>query len=582
MTRQPFEFLNDISLRTLSRGYIEPANVDKYGGVKEAAIARYEHIAETSHNWLIKMGINRKDHKEKLLEGFSKGWSSLSTPVIGNFGNERGLPISCNGSYVGDSLESILFNYHEMGELMRYGAGTSSFIDVRSKGEEVSKGGTSGGAVPWMGLAGHYTTTITQAGLRRGSWAGYIDIRSKDIHDFIRIRDTNHPVQHVSFGVCIDDAWIEEMLEEPEGGEKRMLLVDIVLKRRKSGYPYIFFTDAANRGLHPRAVELKRRIWATNLCTEIMLPANEEESFVCNLSSQNLALFDEWKDTDWTETMVYFLDTIMQEYIEKTASIPTLKRVHLFAKNWRALGLGTLGYHTALQKKMIPFESKTARKLNIEMHKAVYEQSLEASRKMARDHGEADMMKGTGQRHLTLNALAPTTSSSIILGQVSQSIEPWEANIFDNDNAKSVFTQVNPQLEELLELYNKNDHETWKSISEHGGSVQHLEFLSPLQKKVFATFSEIDPMEIIKQAADRQEYIDQGQSLNLMVKQDADVEENILYILAAHQLGLKSLYYHKNDASAARKLLRDIKSEDSISPYDVIESNLANCVSCEA
>lgn len=582
MTIQPFEFLNDISLRTLSRGYLEPANVEKYGGIKEAAIARYEAIAENSHNWLIKMGKERKNHKEKLMEGFSKGWSSLSTPIIGNFGNDRGLPISCNGSFVGDSLDSILFNYHEMGELMRHGAGTSSFLNVRSKGEEVSKGGTSGGAVPWMGLAGHYTTTITQAGLRRGSWAGYIDIRSKDIHDFIRIRDTNHPVQHVSFGVCIDDAWIEEMLNEPEGGEKRLLLVDIILKRRKSGYPYIFFTDAANRHLHPRAKELDRKIWASNLCTEIMLPANEDETFVCDLASTNLAKYDEWKDTDWVETMIYFLDTVMEEYIFKTDSIPMLRRVNLFSRNWRALGLGTLGYHTALQKKMIPFESKMARKLNIEMHKLVFDQSLAASRKMAAEYGEADLMKGTGERHLARNAVAPTTSSSIILGQVSQSIEPWEANIFDNDNAKSVFTQVNPQLEELLESFGKNDEETWKSISAHGGSVQHLDFLTPLHKKVFATFSEIAPMEIIKQAADRQVYIDQGQSLNLMVKQDADIEENMLYILAAHQLGLKSLYYHKNDASAARKLLRDIKSEDSTSPYDVVSNDLANCVSCEA
>lgn len=578
-----FEFLNDISLRTLSRGYIEPENTEKYGGIKEATIARYETIAETSQQWLTKMGIIRKDHKDKLMEGFSRGWSSISTPIMGNFGTDRGLPISCNGSFVGDSLESILFNYHEMGELMRHGAGTSSFLNVRHKGMGVSKGGTSGGAVPWMGLAGHYTTTITQAGLRRGSWAGYIDIRSKDIHDFIRIRDTNHPVQHVSFGVSIDDAWLDEMLEEPEGGEKRMLMVDIILKRRKSGYPYIFFSDTANRGLHPRAVELKRRIWATNLCTEIMNPANEEETYTCNLSSQNLAKYDEWKDTDWTETMIYFLDSVMEEYIHKTAKIPMLKRVNLFARNWRSLGLGTLGYHTALQQKMIPFESKKARELNIEMHKLVHEQSLETSRKMARDYGEAEMMKGTGQRHINLNAIAPTTSSSIILGQVSQSIEPWEANIFDNDNAKSVFTQVNSELEKLLISYNKNTDEVWKSISEHGGSVQHLTFLTPLQKKVFATFSEIAPMEIIKQASDRQKYLDQGQSINLMIKKEASMEENMLYVIAAHKMGLKALYYHKNDASAARALLRDIKTEEGISIYDNVQSDeFEHCVSCEA
>lgn len=575
---QPFYWLNEVSLRTLSRGYLENTEIEKYG-VKDAALRRYEAIAETSDQILRQMGKPRKDHKEKLLEGWSKGWSSLSTPIVGNFGTDRGLPISCNGSYVGDSMESILYNFHEMGELMRNGAGTSSFLDVRHKGVSISKGGTSGGAVPWMGLAGHYTTTITQAGLRRGSWAGYISIRSKDIYDFIRIKDPLHPVQHVSFGVTIDDAWMEEMLNEPEGGEKRLLLVDIILKRRQSGYPYIIFIDTANRALHPRAKELGRKIWASNLCTEIMLPANEEETFVCDLSSQNLAKYDEWKDTDWTETMVYFLDTAMEEYIVKTAEYPMLKRAWNFAKNWRALGLGTLGYHTALQQKMIPFESNRARALNIEMHRTLREQSYEASRKMAIEYGEAELMQGTGQRHLTLNAIAPTRSSSIILGQISQSIEPWEANIFDDDNAKSVYTKLNPVFIECLESHQKNTPEVWKTIAEAGGSVQHLDFLTPLEKKVFKTFVEIDPMEVVKQAADRAVFIDQGQSLNLKVKNDATIEENVTYIVAAWKLGQKSLYYHFNDASSARKLLRSNKTKQSL-PVEQVEQN--HCTVCEA
>lgn len=576
---QPFYWLNDVALRTLSRGYIEPQNIEKYGGIKEATIARLNYMAERSHDILKEMGKERKDHKEKLLEGWSRGWSSLATPVMGNFGNDRGLPISCNGSYVGDSMESILYNFHEMGELMRNGAGTSSFLDVRHKGAPISRGGKSGGSVPWMGLAGHYTTTITQAGLRRGSWAGYISIRSEDIHDFIRIKDPMHPVQHVSFGVVIDDAWMEEMVAEPKGGAKRKLMVDIILKRRQSGYPYIIFVDAANREYHPRAKELGRKIYASNLCTEIMLSANEEETFVCNLSSQNILHFDEWKDTDWTETMVYFLDTVMEEYIQKTSKMRYMERPWRFAKNWRALGLGTLGYHTALQSKMLPFDSAAARRFNIDVHKTLQEQSYEASRKMALEYGEAELMKGTGQRHLTLNAIAPTTSSSIILGQVSQSIEPWDANIFENDNAKSVFTQVNPVFIECLEDHDKNTEEVWKDIAAHGGSVQHLDFLTPLEKKVFKTFVELDPLEVIKQAADRQQYIDQGQSLNLKVVNDATMEDNMTYIIASWKLGLKSLYYHKNDASSARKLLREVVTSKPELPT---AAAFEQCLSCEA
>jgi ribonucleoside-diphosphate reductase alpha chain len=576
---EPYYWLNDISLRTLSRGYLDAEDIKKYD-VRPAALKRYEAIADASVRFLKKMGIDRPGHKEKLLHGWSMGWASLSTPVVGNFGTDRGLAISCNGSYVGDSMESILYNYHEMGELMRNGAGTSSYLDVRPKGTPTSKGGTSGGVVPWMGLAGHYTTAITQAGLRRGSWAGYISIESADIHDFLRIKDPMHPVQHVSFGVTITDKWMSDMLEEPVGGAKRMLMVDIILKRRQSGYPYVIFIDTANKALHPRARELGRKIWASNLCTEIFLPANEEETFVCNLSSVNLAKYDEWKNTDWIETMVYFLDSVMEEYIEKTADQPYLKRPHLFAKNWRALGLGTLGYHTALQQKMIPFESNRARALNIEMHKTLQDQSYAASRKMAEEIGEADLMKGTGQRHLTLNAIAPTRSSSIILGQVSQSIEPWEANIFDDDNAKSVYTKINPVFVECLESHGKNTPDVWRSIAELGGSAQHLDFLTPLEKRVFKTFSEIDPMEVVRQAGDRAVFIDQGQSLNIKVRNDASIEDNFAYIVAAWLWGQKSLYYHFNDASSARKLLRDNKSKiNKVAEPEVI---LADCLACEA
>ncbi len=579
--RDDFYWLNDVSLKTLSRGYLSEGIAQD--GLYDAAIKRLQHMANHSAAILKQMGKERIGHAEKLMHGWARGWASLSTPVMGNFGTKRGLPIACNGSYVADTTASIFYNLSEMGMMTKYGAGTSSYMGVRAKGSPISGGGKSSGVVPLMGLSSSVTSTISQSGLRRGNWAGYIDIRSGDIHDFLRIRDPLHPVQHVSFGVCIDDEWMWDLINEPMGGEKRMLLVDIILKRRQTGFPYIFFTDAANRGRHPRLVELERKIWASNLCTEIMLPANEEESFVCNLSSVNAVHFDEWKDTDWIETMVYFLDTVMQEYVEKTETIEFMDRAHRFSKRWRALGLGTLGYHSALQSRMLPFESEGARQFNIDLHKTLHDQSYAASRKMAIEYGEAPGMEGTGQRHLTLNAIAPTTSSSIILGQVSQSIEPWEGNIFENDNAKSVFTQFNPLFVELLEELGKNTTAVWDDIVRHGGSVQHLDFLTPLEKQVFKTFAEIDQHEILRQASDRQLYIDQGQSLNMMVGKAATMEENVELIIHAFLTGLKSLYYHKNSSGATRELLRSTANSNvSYSSNNDNDADAGACVACEA
>lgn len=572
-----FFYLNENSLRMLSRGYLQPdiPKEDLY----EAAVSRFQEIADKSHARLIKMGRERKDHAKKLMHGFARCWSSLSTPIMGNFGTDRGLPIACNGSFVSDTTASIFRNISELGIMTKYGAGTSSYLSIRAKGAPIKGGGEASGIVPIMGLCAATAATISQAGLRRGNWAGYRDIRSGDIADFLKIRDPLHPVQHVSFGVCIDDAWMIDMLNEPEGGEKRLLMVDIILKRRQSGFPYIFFTDAANAARHPRLVELDRKIWASNLCTEIMLPANEDESFVCNLASVNLTTYDEWKDTDWIETMIYFLDTVMDEYIEKTADIEYLDRAHRFAKNWRALGLGVLGYHSALQERMLPFDSAGARAFNIEVHKLIQAKSYEASRKMAVEYGEAESMKDTGQRHLTLNAIAPTTSSSIIFGQVSQSIEPWEGNIFENDNAKGVFTMTNPQFVELLEEYGMNTPEVVLSVIKHGGSVQHLEFLTPLEKRVFETFAEISQEEIISQAADRQVFTDQAQSLNLMVDPAVSMDGNFKLIYQAWSSGVKSLYYHKNTVGSARKLLREVANANVVVDGS---DDFEECLSCQA
>lgn len=551
--RADWHWLNEVALTTLSRGYLRLDEGD--ADIKSAAIKRAEQIVKTAEKIL-----GRK--LDTILHGLKRGWVSPSSPVWSNFGLKRGLPISCNGSYMDDKMEDILFANAEIGMMTKLGAGTSCYMGkLRPHGTEISGGGKSQGPVHFARLLQETVQVISQSNVRRGNCAIWLDIEHPDINDWLMIRSitagTHHAIQHLSFGVCISDKWMNEMLSEEKGGKKRLTMAKLINCRRASGYPYIFFSDNVNNAKPQVLKDKNLPIYASNLCAEIMLPSNNEESFVCNLSSVNVLFFDEWKNTNLVEEMIYFLDAIMSEYIDKTENILFMNRAHLFAKKWRAIGLGTLGYHSYLQAKNIPFESANARAENIKIHEYIATKSLEASKKMAQEYGEPEGMIGYGQRHLCLNAIAPTTSSSIILGQISPSIEPWEANYFENDNAKGVFTQKNLILEQLLIEKNKNTQEVWHSILQYGGSVQHLDFLSENEKNTFKTFLEIDVFEILQQAADRQKYIDQGQSLNIKISPKENKKFNFGVIKFAWQNGIKSLYYHKG-INAAQELARGV------------------------
>jgi ribonucleoside-diphosphate reductase alpha chain len=279
----------------------------------------------------------------------------------------------------------------------------------------------------------------------------------------------------------------------------------------------------------------------------------------------NVLTYDDWKETDAVEVLTYFLDAVMTDYINKTAEIPYMESSYNFAKRWRALGIGQLGWHSYLQSKMIPFESFQAATLATEIARFMDEHTLKASREMAVRYGEPDGMIGYGERNLTRLAIAPTTSSSFILGQVSPSIEPLRSNYFTKDLAKGSFTYKNPYLEKLLESYGRNDQETWMSILTNNGSVQHLDFLGETEKAVFATFDEITPMTIVQQAAARQRFIDQSQSLNLMIPPSAPVKDVNALLIEGWKLGCKTFYYQRS-ANPAQELVRDITS----------------CASCEA
>lgn len=537
-----YYWLNDKSRTFLQRGYVKENQTPEQ---------RIRKIAETAEK-ILKI----KGYADKFESYMAKGWYSLSSPIWSNFGAERGLPISCNGSYVEDTMESILEKSAEVGMMTKYGSGTSAYFGgLRPRGSVISSGGTSSGSVHFMELFQSISDIVSQSNIRRGSFASYLSVDHGDISEFLEIREEGNPIQNLSIGVCVPDYWMKEMIDGDK--EKRKIWLRIIRKRFETGYPYIFFTDTVNKHKPQVYKDNKLKIHASNLCSEICLPSNKDESFVCDLSSLNLLHYDEWKNTDAVETLTYFLDAVMSDYIEKTEELPFMRAANNFAKRHRALGIGVVGWHSYLQSKMIAFESMKAKYLNTEIWKFINEKSLLATMEMAKQYGEPELMKGYGGRNTTRLAIAPTTSSSFILGQVSPSIEPLNSNYFVKDLQKGKFTYKNPYLKKLLQEKNKDDVKTWENILVKGGSVQHLSFLTDEEKEVFKTFGEISQKEIVIQASQRQKYIDQSQSLNLMIHPKTEVKEVNQLLIFAWEQNIKTLYYQRS-TNPAQELGRSI------------------------
>lgn len=492
----------------------------------------------------------------KFVERLRKGWYSLATPVWTNYGNSRGLPISCYGSLIEDRTESILSTHCEVGMMSKYGGGTSAFFGkIRPRNSPITNNGVSSGSVHFMQMFESMMGVISQGSTRRGQFVTWLNIDHGDIEEFLSIRSEGSPLQDISFGVTVPDWWLNEMIDGDKA--KRKIWAKVIEARTKVGYPYIMFSDNVNK-VSPQVYRDKGMVIThSNLCSEICLADTEFESFVCDLSSMNLLHYHDWKDTDAVEMLTYFLDAVMTEFIEKASGLPYMEKAVLFAKNQRALGIGALGYHSLLQKHMIAFESFEAKMLNVEIFKLIKEKSTKASRDMAILYGEPDLLKGYGLRNVTTMAIAPTKSSAFILGQVSEGIEPHKANYFIKDLAKGKFTIRNKELEALLESKGKNNDEIWESILKNAGSVQHLDCLSSHEKNVFKTFAEISMKEVIIQAAARQNFIDQAQSLNVMIHPSVPIKEvNALY-LDAWKLGVKTLYYQYN-VNAAKEFAKNI------------------------
>lgn len=539
-----FEWANEDSRTFLSRGYID-GNMTLEERVRE--------IAKAAEKILDKEGFG-----DKFYEYMSKGYYSLSSPVWSNFGTNKGLPISCNGVYIDDSVESFLDKFGEVCTQSKMGAGTSGYLgNIRPRGSNIKNGanGKANGPAYYLALWDTGVDVISQGSTRRGSFAAYLPVEHPDIMEFLDVREVGSPIQNVSMGVTITDKWMEEMIAgDPD---KRTVWARVLRKRKETGYPYLFFTDTVNNN-KPQVLKDKNiPIWASNLCSEIALPSSKNESFVCNLASMNLLMFDEWVNTDAVEVMIWFLDAVMEEYIEKTNGVKYMEASNLFARRWRALGLGQLGWHSYLQSKMIAFESFEAHMLAIKISKFIDDRSMIATKELAEEYGEPEGLLGYGVRNLTRCAIAPTTSSSFILGQVSPSIEPLASNYFTKDLAKGKFTYKNPYLVQVLESHGQNTDDVWLTILQRGGSVQHLEFLTGHEKDVFKTFSEIAPISIVQQAAARQKYVDQAQSLNLLIAPDVPAKDVNALIIEGWRLGVKTFYYQRG-TNPAQQLVRDI------------------------
>jgi ribonucleoside-diphosphate reductase alpha chain len=547
------------ALSTLQNGYLLTGETPR---------DMYKRLSATAASIL-----KRPDLESEFFTLFWNNWLCPATPVASNLGTERGLPISCYGTYVPDSIDGIFQHYHEVAMLTKNGGGVGSYWgNIRARGTNIKGNGKSEGVVPWLAVEDRVALSVGQGGVRRAGLAEFIDIEHGDAHEFMNIRralgDVNRQCLNLHHGFNIGDQFMQEMLDGNK--HNRQLWQELLKTRVETGEPYMMFKDTAQR-----TAPFSRKINNTQLCTEIFLPNDEETTYVCCLSSLNLARWDEWKDYKFAsglsvvELSVYFLDAVMSEFATKASSLPGFEKAVKFATKARALGLGVLGYHTLLQQKLFPFDSFQTMMLNAQIFSQLKRESETASVQLGKELGIPDWCKEEklARRNLTLLAIAPTMSNSIISGGMSAGIEPLAANLYSLKSAKGTFIRRNTQLEQILIDKNINTIEVWEKINKAGGSVQNLKELSAEEKEIFKTAREINQFAVVKQAGQRQKFLDQGQSLNLFFNSDASSSYIHKVHLSAWNEGLKSLYYLRSES-----VLRGNKS---------IEYDEGDCASCQ-
>ena len=553
----------EIYVKTISKGYLMKGETPKDA---------YWRVCTT-----VAKRLGKPEMASKFFDYIWKGWLNLATPVLSNTGTERGLPISCFGIDVADSIFDIGTKNLELMLLAKHGGGVGVGINqIRSAGTPIKNNGTSDGVVPFCKIYDSTILATSQGSVRRGAASVNIDIEHNDFWEWLEIREPKGDVNRQSLNlhqcVVISDAFMQKV----EAGDKeaRSRWTAVLRKRRQTGEPYIMYKGNVNRN-NPEAYKNNGlKVYMTNICSEITLHTDESHSFVCCLSSINLAKYEEWKDTDLIYTSTWFLDGVLEEFIQKAKYMSGFANSVRSAEKGRALGLGVLGWHTYLQERGIPFEGLLAQYETRKIFSQIKLESEQASRDMAREFGEPLWCIGTGMRNTHLRAIAPTVSNSKLSGNVSAGIEPWAANVFTEQTAKGTFIRKNPTLEKYLKRMKRNQKEVWDQILIDGGSVQGLQFLDewfflnetlvgpekmeslnemekadliPF-KDVFKTFKEVNQLELVKQAGLRQQYIDQSVSLNLAFPTEATPKFINQVHMEAYKQGIKTLYYMRTES----------------------------------
>jgi ribonucleoside-diphosphate reductase alpha chain len=505
-----------------------------------------------------------------------KNWLCLASPVLSNLGTERGMPISCFGIDTDDSIEGIALANSELMRLSSQGGGVGIGVSrIRGRGKTISGNGVSEGVVPWVKIYDSTILATNQGSVRRGAASVNLSINHPDIEEFLMIRrpkgDVNRQCLNMHQCVVIDDEFMNKVEERDPKALK--LWGEILKTRLETGEPYIMFEDNVNNA-NPEAYKKNNlHVSMTNICSEISLYTDELHSFICCLSSLNLARWDEWNEYKFENGMTlpeltcWFLEGVLQEFIDRSKNVRFMENTYRSASKGRAIGIGVLGWHTFLQEKGLPFTGLQANAYTNIMFEFIEKEALKASRAQAELYGEPEWCKGTGLRHTHHLAIAPTVSNAHISGGVSPSIEPIPANVFNLKTAKGTFIKRNPTLERLLESKGYNIDSVWEQIAKDKGSVLGLPdyILTDEEKEIFLTFKEINPYEIVRQNGIRQKYVDQAISLNLTF----DPSDSPKYISDVHKLawkeGIKTLYYMRSES-----ILRG----DTISRDD-------SCIACE-
>ena len=544
----------EVYKKTISGGYLLGTESPKDA---------YERVCKTVANRL-----DNPDLEKTFFNYIWNGWLCLASPVLSNTGTDRGLPISCFGIDVADSIIDIGQKNLEMMLLAKHGGGVGIGINqIRPAGAKIKGNGTSDGVVPFCKIYDSTILATNQGSVRRGAASVNINIEHPDFDEWVEIREPKGDVNRQSLNLhqcaVIGDKFMRRL--ETGDSEARSKWGKLLQKRKATGEPYILFKGNTNKNNPPAYKDNALKVHMTNICSEITLHTDENHSFICCLSSLNLAKYDEWKNTNIIYDSIWFLDGVLEEFIQKAKYRKGFENSVRSAEKGRALGLGVLGWHTYLQEKDLPFEGLLSQYETRRIFSQIKIESERASMALAETYGEPLWCVGTGMRNTHLRAVAPTVSNSKLSGNISPGIEPWAANVFTEQSAKGTFIRKNPTLESVLENNGLNTKEVWDKILADGGSVQDIEDLSEDTKEVFKTFKEINQLELVRQAGIRQQYIDQSVSLNLAFPSEASPKWINKVHMDAWKKGIKTLYYMRTESVLRGDIAATAMDEDCLS-----------------